>query len=111
MLHIIKWDFPRCPFGLSTPLSQFQRYINTVFREMLRKNIIVFFKNDIITPFQGKIQEDEIKKTKKKCLMLPLCDISNFRHQFLKMPVSEKKSSNFSFLWRKEQYDLHPEQR
>lgn len=51
------------PFGLSTSPSVFQRYIYSVFRDLLRDNTLVIYMDDIIIPSQD--EDERVEKLRR----------------------------------------------
>ncbi|GFX01721.1 retrovirus-related Pol polyprotein from transposon 297 [Trichonephila clavipes] len=45
-----QYEFLKVPFGLSISSNYFQRYINYVFRELLRDGTLIIYLDDIIIP-------------------------------------------------------------
>ncbi|GFW63067.1 retrovirus-related Pol polyprotein from transposon opus [Trichonephila clavipes] len=45
-----RYEFSKVPFGLSISSNYFQRYINYVFRELLRNGTLIIYLDDIIIP-------------------------------------------------------------
>lgn len=50
--HEEEYEFLRCPFGLCISGNQFQRFVNTVFRDILNDGMIVVYMEDFIIPPQ-----------------------------------------------------------
>lgn len=45
-----QYEFLKTPFGLSVSPSSFLRYVNYVFRDLIRTNIVIAYMDDIIIP-------------------------------------------------------------
>lgn len=60
--HIGIYEFNRTPFGLCNSPSSFQRFISHVFRDLVRKNIVLLYMDDIIVP--SKTYEEGMKNLK-----------------------------------------------
>lgn len=60
--HIGIFEFNRTPFGLCNSPSSFQRFITHVFRELIRKNIVLLYMDDIIIP--SKTYEEGMQNLK-----------------------------------------------
>ncbi|XP_042913385.2 retrovirus-related Pol polyprotein from transposon 17.6 [Parasteatoda tepidariorum] len=50
-----QYEFNKVPFGLCNSPSTFQRYINYVFRDLLREGVVVIFMDDIFIPAESEI--------------------------------------------------------
>ncbi|GFX40459.1 retrovirus-related Pol polyprotein from transposon 17.6 [Trichonephila clavipes] len=50
--HEGQYEFLRVPFGLSNSPSVFQRFIYTVFRKLIRDNILIVYMDDLLIPSQ-----------------------------------------------------------
>ncbi|XP_071044153.1 uncharacterized protein [Parasteatoda tepidariorum] len=50
-----QYEFNKVPFGLCNSPSTFQRYINYVFRDLLREGVVVILMDDIFIPAEGEI--------------------------------------------------------
>ncbi|GBM88082.1 Retrovirus-related Pol polyprotein from transposon 17.6 [Araneus ventricosus] len=58
-----QFEFNKVPFGLSTSPSVFQRYVYSIFRELMRKGIVIIYMDDFIIP--AKHEDEGIEKLKK----------------------------------------------
>ncbi|GBM08831.1 Transposon Tf2-9 polyprotein [Araneus ventricosus] len=58
-----QFEFNKVPFGLSTSPSVFQRYVYSIFRELMRKGIVIIYMDDLIIP--AKDEDEGIEKLKK----------------------------------------------
>ncbi|GFW43523.1 retrovirus-related Pol polyprotein from transposon 17.6 [Trichonephila clavipes] len=54
--HEGQYEFLRVPFGLSNSPSVFQRFIYTVFRKLIRDNILIVYMDDLLIPLQNKAE-------------------------------------------------------
>ncbi|GFS67515.1 retrovirus-related Pol polyprotein from transposon 17.6 [Trichonephila clavipes] len=45
-----QFEFNKVPFGLSTSPSEFQRYVYSIFRELMRKGIVIIYMDDLVIP-------------------------------------------------------------
>lgn len=57
------YEFLRVPFGLCISSAVFQRYINTVFKDLLRDGTLLIYVDDLIIPSQT--EEEGLAKLKK----------------------------------------------
>ncbi|GBM19604.1 Retrovirus-related Pol polyprotein from transposon 17.6 [Araneus ventricosus] len=48
--HDGQYEFNKVPFGLCNSLGIFQRFINHVFRDLLKEGIVIIYMDDIIIP-------------------------------------------------------------
>ncbi|GFX05736.1 retrovirus-related Pol polyprotein from transposon 412 [Trichonephila clavipes] len=57
--HEGQYEFLRAPFGLSNSPSVFQRFIYTVFRKLIRDNILIVYmdERDLLIPSQNEAEE------------------------------------------------------
>ncbi|GFT61957.1 retrovirus-related Pol polyprotein from transposon 297, partial [Trichonephila clavipes] len=51
-----KYEFLRVPFGLSNSPSVFQRFIYTVFRKLIRDNVLILYMSDLLIPSQNEAE-------------------------------------------------------
>ncbi|GBN28082.1 Transposon Tf2-9 polyprotein [Araneus ventricosus] len=58
-----QFEFNKVSFGLSTSPSVFQRYVYSIFRELMRKGIVIIYMEDLIIP--AKDEDEGIEKLKK----------------------------------------------
>ncbi|GBM25400.1 Transposon Ty3-I Gag-Pol polyprotein [Araneus ventricosus] len=56
-----QFEFNKVPFGLRSSPSVFQRYVYSIFRELMRKGIVIFYMDDLIIP----AKDEGIEKLKK----------------------------------------------
>lgn len=63
--HEGQYEFLRVPFGLSNSPSVFQRYIYSVFRNLIRSNTLIVYMDDLVIP-----SNDEIEGLQKLRLVL-----------------------------------------
>ncbi|GFV23799.1 retrovirus-related Pol polyprotein from transposon 17.6 [Trichonephila clavipes] len=54
--HEGQYEFLRVPFGLSNSPSVFQRFIYTVFRKLIRDNILIVYMDDLLIPSQNEAE-------------------------------------------------------
>ncbi|GFU40919.1 retrovirus-related Pol polyprotein from transposon 17.6 [Trichonephila clavipes] len=54
--HEGQYEFLRVPFGLSNSPSVFQRFIYTVFRKLIRDNILFVYMDDLLIPSQNEAE-------------------------------------------------------
>ncbi|GBN36639.1 Retrovirus-related Pol polyprotein from transposon 17.6, partial [Araneus ventricosus] len=52
-----QFEFNKVPFGLSTSPSVFQRYVYSIFRELMRKGILIIYMDDLIIPAKDEDEE------------------------------------------------------
>ncbi|GFX53575.1 retrovirus-related Pol polyprotein from transposon 17.6 [Trichonephila clavipes] len=55
--HEGQYEFLRVPFGLSNSPSVFQRFIYTVFRKLIRDNILIVYMDDLLILSQNEAEE------------------------------------------------------
>ncbi|GFW00979.1 retrovirus-related Pol polyprotein from transposon 17.6 [Trichonephila clavipes] len=55
--HEGQYEFLPVPFGLSNSPSVFQRFIYTVFRKLIRDNILIVYMDDLRIPSQNEAKE------------------------------------------------------
>ncbi|GFT22413.1 hypothetical protein TNCV_3273851 [Trichonephila clavipes] len=58
--HEGQYELLRVPFGLSNTPSVFQRYIYTVFRKLIRDNILIVYMDDLLIPSQNEAEENPV---------------------------------------------------
>ncbi|GFW95420.1 retrovirus-related Pol polyprotein from transposon 17.6 [Trichonephila clavipes] len=58
-----QFEFNKVPFGLSTSPSVFQRYVYSIFRELMRKGIVIIYMDDLIIP--AKDEKEGLEKLKE----------------------------------------------
>ncbi|GBM96973.1 Retrovirus-related Pol polyprotein from transposon 17.6, partial [Araneus ventricosus] len=58
-----QFEFNKVPFGISTSPSVFQIYVYSIFRELMRKGIVIIYMDDLIIP--AKDEDEGIEKLKK----------------------------------------------
>ncbi|GFU49934.1 retrovirus-related Pol polyprotein from transposon 297 [Trichonephila clavipes] len=63
-----QFQFLKMPFGLSTCPSTFQRFINTVFRDLVVQGIVLPYMDDIV--ILAKNESEAIERLKKKVLQV-----------------------------------------
>ncbi|GFU23148.1 retrovirus-related Pol polyprotein from transposon 17.6 [Trichonephila clavipes] len=56
-------EFNKVPFGLSTSPSVFQRYVYSIFREVMRKGVVIIYMDDLIIP--AKDEKEGLEKLKE----------------------------------------------
>ncbi|GFT73692.1 retrovirus-related Pol polyprotein from transposon 17.6 [Trichonephila clavipes] len=49
-----QFEFNKVPFGLSTSLVVFQRYVSIIFRDLTRKGIVISYLDDLVIPAKNK---------------------------------------------------------
>ncbi|GFX10266.1 hypothetical protein TNCV_1866631 [Trichonephila clavipes] len=49
-----QFEFNKVPFGLSTSPSVFQRYVYSIFRELMRKGVVIIYMDDLIIPAKNE---------------------------------------------------------
>ncbi|GFT08710.1 retrovirus-related Pol polyprotein from transposon 297 [Trichonephila clavipes] len=54
--HEGQYEFLRVPFGLSNSPCVFQRFIYTVFRKLIRDNILIVYMDDLLIPSQNEAE-------------------------------------------------------
>ncbi|GFT23875.1 retrovirus-related Pol polyprotein from transposon 297 [Trichonephila clavipes] len=77
-----QYEFLKVPFGLSISSNYFQRYINYVFRELLRDGTLIIYLDDIIIP-----ATDEKEACKKLARVLETASIYGIELNLRKMSV------------------------
>ncbi|GFW88904.1 transposon Tf2-9 polyprotein [Trichonephila clavipes] len=63
-----QFEFNKVPFGLSTSPSVFQRYVYSIFRELMRKGIVIIYMDDLVIP--AKDEKEGLEKL-REVLELP----------------------------------------
>ncbi|GFU95740.1 retrovirus-related Pol polyprotein from transposon 17.6 [Trichonephila clavipes] len=58
-----QFEFNKVPFGLSTSPSVFQRYVYSIFRELMRKGIVIIYMDDLIIP--AKDEKEGLEKLRE----------------------------------------------
>ncbi|GFT84684.1 hypothetical protein TNCV_2767061 [Trichonephila clavipes] len=57
-----QFEFNKVPFGLSTSPIVFQRYVYSIFRELMRKGVVIIYMDDLVIP--AKDEKEWFRKTK-----------------------------------------------
>ncbi|GFV08043.1 retrovirus-related Pol polyprotein from transposon 17.6 [Trichonephila clavipes] len=57
-----QFEFNKVPFGLSTSLGVFQRYVSSIFRDLTRKGIVISYLDDLVIP--AKNEQEGLGKLK-----------------------------------------------
>ncbi|GBM26401.1 Transposon Tf2-6 polyprotein [Araneus ventricosus] len=71
-----QFEFNKVPFDLSTSPSVFQRYVYSIFRELMRKGIVIIYMDDLIIP--AKDEDEAYSKIAK-----PLSDLIRSDNPFV----------------------------
>ncbi|GFX53705.1 transposon Tf2-9 polyprotein [Trichonephila clavipes] len=58
-----QFEFNKVPFGLSTSPSVFQRYVYSIFRELMRKGVVIIYMDDLI--ISAKDEKEGLEKLKE----------------------------------------------
>ncbi|XP_037931255.1 uncharacterized protein LOC119666053 [Teleopsis dalmanni] len=58
-----QYEFRKVPFGLCNSPAAFQRYINTIFQNLIKRKIVLVYMNDLIIPADD--EEDGVRKLKE----------------------------------------------
>ncbi|GFX98667.1 transposon Tf2-9 polyprotein [Trichonephila clavipes] len=58
-----QFEFNKVPFGLSTSPSVFQRYVYSIFRELMRKGIVIIYMDDLVIP--AKDEKEGLEKLRE----------------------------------------------
>ncbi|GFX91034.1 hypothetical protein TNCV_5106641 [Trichonephila clavipes] len=58
-----QFEYNKVPFGLSTSPSVFQRYVYSIFRELMRKGVVIIYMDDLIIP--AKDEKEGFEKLKE----------------------------------------------
>ncbi|GFX69226.1 retrovirus-related Pol polyprotein from transposon 297 [Trichonephila clavipes] len=58
-----QFEFNKVPFGLSTSPSVFQRYVYSIFRELMRKGVVIIYMDDLIIP--AKDEKESLEELKE----------------------------------------------
>lgn len=61
--HHGQFEFLKCPFGLCNSPAVFQRFISTVFRELMMENIMLYYMDDIIV--LSSTEEEGLKRLQR----------------------------------------------
>ncbi|GFS75548.1 hypothetical protein TNCV_3424961 [Trichonephila clavipes] len=76
-----QFEFNKVPFGLSTSPSVFQRYVYSIFRELMRKGIVIIYMDDLVIPAKdekegleklGEVLEVTSKSRRRKITSCPI---------------------------------------
>ena len=51
-----QYEFRKVPFGLCNAPSVFQRYVNKVFEQLIRENVVVVYMDDVIVPSKSEFE-------------------------------------------------------
>lgn len=84
--HSGQYQFKRVPFGLSNSPSVFQRYINSIFRDLMRQNIALTYIDDIIIP-----AEDDESAVRNLKLVMERCKEFGLKLNFDKCRFLKRK--------------------
>ncbi|GFT35940.1 transposon Ty3-I Gag-Pol polyprotein [Trichonephila clavipes] len=57
-----QFEFNKVPFGLSTSPSVFQRYVYSVFRELMWKGVVIIYMDDLIIPAKDEKDLEKLKE-------------------------------------------------
>ncbi|GBL88553.1 Transposon Ty3-I Gag-Pol polyprotein [Araneus ventricosus] len=71
-----QFEFNKVPFGISTSPSVFQIYVYSIFRELMRKGIVIIYMDDLIIP--AKDEDEAYSKIAK-----PLSDLIRSDNPFV----------------------------
>ncbi|GFV64516.1 transposon Tf2-6 polyprotein [Trichonephila clavipes] len=58
-----QFEFNKVPFSLSTSPSVFQRYVYSIFRELMRKGIVIIYMDDLVIP--AKDEKEGLEKLRE----------------------------------------------
>ncbi|GFW30962.1 hypothetical protein TNCV_2940621 [Trichonephila clavipes] len=58
-----QFEFNKVPFSLSTSPSVFQRYVYSIFRELMRKGVVIIYMDDLIIP--AKDEKEGLEKLRE----------------------------------------------
>ncbi|GFX41018.1 transposon Tf2-8 polyprotein [Trichonephila clavipes] len=58
-----QFEFNKVPFGLSIIPSVFQRYVYSIFRELMRKGIVIIYMDDLVIP--AKDEKEGLEKLRE----------------------------------------------
>ncbi|GFW61933.1 retrovirus-related Pol polyprotein from transposon 297 [Trichonephila clavipes] len=58
-----QFEFNKVPFSLSTSPSVFQRYVYSIFRDLMRKGVVIIYMDDLIIP--AKDEKEGLEKLKE----------------------------------------------
>lgn len=83
-----QYEFLKCPFGLCNSPAVFQRYINFVFRPLIRGKTLIYYMDDLIIPSISEIEGlEKLEKVLDVASRYGL-DIKTEKCQFLKKRVN-----------------------
>ncbi|GFW18106.1 transposon Tf2-9 polyprotein [Trichonephila clavipes] len=85
-----QFEFNKVPFGLSTSPSVFQRYVYSIFRELMRKGIVIIYMDDLVIP--AKDEKEGLEKLRE---VLEVASKYGLEMKFKKMSIPKKKSRIF----------------
>lgn len=58
-----QYEFLKVPFGLCNSPSVFQRFVNTIFHDLIRANVVIVYLDDLIVA--STTEEDNLDKVKR----------------------------------------------
>ncbi|GFX97919.1 retrovirus-related Pol polyprotein from transposon 412 [Trichonephila clavipes] len=85
-----QFEFNKVPFGLSTSPNVFQRYVYSIFRELMRKGIVIIYMDDLVIP--AKDEKEGLEKLRE---VLEVASKYGLEMKFKKMSIPKKKSRIF----------------
>ncbi|GFV76405.1 retrovirus-related Pol polyprotein from transposon 17.6 [Trichonephila clavipes] len=81
-----QFEFNKVPFDLSTSPSVFQRYVYSIFRELMRKGVVIIYKDDFIIP--TKVEREGLEKLREVLEVASKYGLEMFKKcQFLRRKV------------------------
>ncbi|GFX34169.1 hypothetical protein TNCV_2072061 [Trichonephila clavipes] len=81
-----QFEFNKVPFGLSTSPSVFQRYLYSIFRELMRKGVVIIYMDDLTIP-----AKDEKEGLEKLRAVLEVASKYGFEMKFKKCQFLRRK--------------------
>ncbi|GFV17934.1 retrovirus-related Pol polyprotein from transposon gypsy [Trichonephila clavipes] len=72
-----QFEFNKVPFGLSTSVGVFQRYVSSIFRDLTRKGIVISYLDDLVIPAKNEQADLEKLKQQQKTFGNPIRIISD----------------------------------
>ena len=57
-----QYEFRKVPFGLCNAPSVFQRYVNKLFEQLIRENVVVVYMDDVIVPSKSEFKNEVLRE-------------------------------------------------
>ncbi|GFW82543.1 retrovirus-related Pol polyprotein from transposon 17.6 [Trichonephila clavipes] len=82
-----QFEFNNVPFGLSTSLGVFQRYVSSIFRDLTRKGIVISYFDDLVIP--AKNEQDGLENLK---IIFEVSKKYGLEIKFKKVPILKQEN-------------------